>query len=134
MEFTRYAVKGASELSRVLSRVSADGIQALIVENTSVLTAQAATIAGFAVREKLPTVGAPFFVEAGGLLAYGPSLEDTYRLAATYVDRILKGAKPGDLPVEQATKYELVINLKTARVLGLPLSPSVVARADRVVE
>ena len=134
MEFKPFSVPSANDLPRVLSRASADGIQALIVENTSVLTAQAAAIARFAVKEKLPTVGAPFFVEAGGLLAYGPSLEDTYRLAATYVDRILKGAKPGDLPVEQATKYELVINLKTARVLGVTLSPSVVARADRVIE
>jgi len=74
------------------------------------------------------------YPEAGGLLAYGPDQRDSFRRAATYVDRILKGAKPGDLPVEQATKFELIVNLKTAKTLGLTLSPAVLARADRIIE
>jgi putative tryptophan/tyrosine transport system substrate-binding protein len=91
-------------------------------------------IAGFALKSRLPSMyGDPGSVEAGGLMYYGAHLADSYRRVATYVDRILKGTKPAELPVEQPTKFELVFNLKTAKQIGLTIPPNVLARADRVI-
>ena len=92
-------------------------------------------IAELTARRRIPTIGVRRnFVEKGGLMSYGPIDLDEDRLAASYVDHILKGAKPADLPVQYPTKYELVINLKTAKVIGLEVPPSLLARADEVIE
>ena len=88
----------------------------------------------FAVKNRLPTMFPErLFVEAGGLMSYAPNIADNFRRAATYVDKILKGAKPADLPVERPMKFELVINLKAAKQIGLTIPPNVLARADRVI-
>jgi ABC-type uncharacterized transport system substrate-binding protein len=92
-------------------------------------------IAGLAAKSRLPSIfHFSEFADAGGLVTYGPDRADLYRRAATYVDKILKGAKPGDLPVEQATKFELVVNMKTAKSLGITIPQPLLMRADRVIE
>jgi putative ABC transport system substrate-binding protein len=100
-----------------------------------VFTANLKRIADFAAKKRLPSIyHGSEFVDAGGLVAYGPDRSDMFRRAATHVDKILKGAKPGDLPIEQPTKFELVINLKTAKALGLTIPPSLLLRADQVIQ
>jgi putative ABC transport system substrate-binding protein len=107
----------------------------LIAVRTSVLNLYAKHIADLAVRNRLPSMfEVSSYVEGGGLMSYANSDAESFKRAATYVDKILKGAKPADLPIEQATKFELVINLKTAKQIGLTIPPNVLARADRVIK
>jgi ABC-type uncharacterized transport system substrate-binding protein len=110
-------------------------VDALIVSIDTVTQANAAFITQLAAKQRLPAIyGAREFVETGGLMSYGVSYPDLYRRAAMYVDKIFKGAKPADLPIEQPTKFELIINLKAAQMLGLEIPPSLLARADEVIE
>jgi putative tryptophan/tyrosine transport system substrate-binding protein len=112
----------------------ARGASAVIQLDDVLFTSHRKQIVDLAVAHSLPTMyGFREFVDAGGLMAYGPDLPDLYRRAATYVDRIIKGANPGELPIEQPTKFELVINLKTAKTLGLRIPPSLLLRADEVI-
>ncbi len=109
--------------------------QALMMVQSAVYAAHRAKIAELAVKNHLPTIsGETGYAQAGGFMNYGPNVAESWRRAASYVDKILKGAKPADLPVEQPTKFELVINLKTAKALGLTIPQSVLLRADQVIE
>ena len=111
------------------------GVGAVLVWNDAMFFSQRARIVDLAAKHRLPAVYEDrVFAELGGLMSYGPSISENFRRAAAFVDKILKGAKPGDLPIEQPTKIELVINLKTASSLGLTIPPSLLLRADRVVE
>ena len=111
------------------------GTNGLMVERATPVSLRADEICKLALQRRLPTVGsARIFVDAGCLIYYGENLGDMFRRAAVYVDKILKGAKPADLPVEQPTKFELVINLKTAKALGLTIPPSLLGRADEVIQ
>ena len=103
--------------------------------STPMFSSERRRLVDLAAKNRLPAVyGLRDYVDAGGLMSYGPNLADMFRRAATYVDKILKGAKPVDLPVEQPTKFELVIDLKTAKALGLTIPQSVLGRADQVIE
>ena len=123
------------DLSTAFAAAKKDRAEALIVLASPFFGAHRVPLVELAAKYRLPAMYPERgFVDAGGLMSYGPNPWDLFRRAATYVDKILKGAKPADLPVEQPTKFELVINLRTAKALGLTIPPSVLARADEVIE
>jgi len=126
-------VRRPQEIDAAFATMTKQRAGAVIVQG--VLTASAWQAADLAVRHRLPSLSVTKqFAESGGLMSYAASYTDTYRRAASYVDKILKGAKPADLPVEQPTTFELVINLKTAKALSLTIAPSVLSRADEVIQ
>jgi putative ABC transport system substrate-binding protein len=128
-------VRDAGEIERAIATFARGANGGLIVLGAPLAIMQRDLISTLAVRHRLPAVyPVRIFVAAGGLISYGPDSIEPYRRAAGYVDRILKGEKPADLPVQNPTKFELVINLKTAKALGLEIPPSVLARADEVIE
>ena len=129
-------VRRADELDAAFAAITRAGADALMVmSDPALMDTLAGRVADLAATHRLPAMyNWKMYVEAGGLMSYGPSLPDSHRRAATYVDKILKGAKPADLPVEQPTKFELVINLKTAKALDLIIPPTVLFRADEVIK
>ncbi|MGL6109741.1 MAG: ABC transporter substrate binding protein, partial [Rubrivivax sp.] len=127
-------LRDAGELEAAFAKAHGARASALLVLNSALLDRQAAQIAALAATKRLPAMyGLRQYVESGGLMAYGPDLDDNWRRAAVFVDKILKGAKPGELPVEQPTKFKLVINMRAARALGLNIPQSLLLRADEVV-
>jgi len=128
-------VRGPDDFETAFQAATKGRVAALIALDDPLVFTHRIRIVKLTARSRLPAMyGLTGFVEAGGLMSYGPNLADMYRRAATYVDKILKGAKPADLPVEQPTKFEFVVNLKTAKALGLTIPQSVLIRADEVIQ
>jgi len=135
MELQPFGARSAGEIDQAFMAISGAHAGGVLVLADPILTLHRARIVNSAAQSRLPTMyGTKDYAIAGGLITYGPDYDDVYRRAATYVDKILKGAKPADLPVEQSTKFPLVLNLKTAKVLGLTIPPTLLARADEVIE
>jgi putative tryptophan/tyrosine transport system substrate-binding protein len=128
-------IKSPSEIPEAIAEAARYRAGALLVLTSPLLFSSLTAIADAAVKHRLPTINlfVPFFAEAGGLLAYGPDFHDLFRSAAGYVDRILKGVKPADLPVQRPTRFEFIVNLKTAKALSLQIPQSLLLRADRVI-
>jgi putative ABC transport system substrate-binding protein len=127
--------RGPNDFDGAFAAMATERVGALLVLSDAMFNLHRTRLADLAARSRLPAAyGTRESVEAGGLMSYGPSLRDLYRRSATFVDKILKGAKPGDLPVEQPTKFELVINAKTAKALGLTIPQPLLLRADEVIQ
>jgi putative ABC transport system substrate-binding protein len=124
-----------NELVSALSATKMARVQALVTLPDAMFFSEQVQIVNLAAKSGLPAIFPESeFVNAGGLMSYGPNLPDLFRRAATYVDKILKGAKPAELPIEQPTKFELIINLKAAKQTGVTIPPNVLARADKVIK
>jgi putative ABC transport system substrate-binding protein len=126
--------QGPSEFDLAFAAIAKSEADSVVVTEDGEFAASFGTIAALALANKLPSIGAREYAEAGGLIGYGVNILGLYRRAAYFVDRILKGAKPADLPIEQPTRFDLVINLKTAKALGLGIPPALLALADEVIE
>jgi putative ABC transport system substrate-binding protein len=128
-------VRAPTEFAAAFSAATKESAGAILLVGDPVFTGERTRIVELATQHRLPLMGNQSdYPDAGGLLSYGTDQRDSFRRAAAYVDRILKGAKPGDLPVEQATKFELIVNLKATKTLGVTMSPAILSQADRVIE
>src|SRR5262245_42108091 len=135
MNLDYYQTRTSAEFDTAYDAISKQNVNGLLVFPEGVTLANRLGIIGFAAKRRLPSMlGWKEYVEAGGLMSYGPNRDDSFRRIAVYVDKILKGTKPPDLPVELPTKFELVINLKTAKDIGVTITPNVLARADKVIK
>jgi putative tryptophan/tyrosine transport system substrate-binding protein len=130
----QFDVRGPGEFESAFSAMAKGRIDAVVVFDDPMLIANRGAIADLAAKHRIPSVGQKEFAEAGGLMGYGQILVELFRRTAYFVDRILKGAKPADLPVEQASRFEMVVNMKTAKALGVTITQSVLARAVRIIE
>jgi ABC-type uncharacterized transport system substrate-binding protein len=129
-----WEIRASDDFEKVFAALNKQRPDGLYVTGSPLMGANRKRIADFAIKSRLPSVSSRAYVDAGGLMSYGPDLADSYRRVATYVDKILKGTKPADLPVEQPTKFEFVINLKAGKQIGLTIPPNVLARADKVIK
>lgn len=134
MTLVRYEVTGPDGFEEAFAAMAKGGMDALVLSEDAVFATERARLVALAEKSRLPAVyGQRNSVDDGGLMSYGPSIAEAYRNAGTYVDKILRGARPADLPVEQPTKFELVVNLQTARALGLRIPQALLLRADEVI-
>jgi putative ABC transport system substrate-binding protein len=135
IQLQHFNVSGPEQLDETFSKLASQQIDALLIVSSSVFVPHRKKLAELAIKGRLPVIGGiREFPEAGTLLSYGVNISEFVARSAVYVDKILRGARPGDLAVEQPTKYELVVNLKTAKALGITISPLLLARADEVIE
>jgi len=135
VQLTKADIRNAEEIKRAIDALAREPNRGLLVPPDNFVAAHRALVIDLAARHRLPAVYPyRFFAKDGGLVSYGVDLVDLFRRAATYVDRIFRGAKPADLPVQLPSKFELVINLKTARALGLTVPPKLLFTADEVIE
>jgi putative ABC transport system substrate-binding protein len=134
LELQEVKVRAPGDFERAFAAMAKRRIDAVVIQAEGMLNANARALADLAVKHRLPAAGIKEFAEAGGLIGYGVDTVELYRRAAYFVDKILKGAKPADLPVEQATKFELIINIRTAKAIGLTIPQSLLLRADRVIQ
>ena len=134
LEIEVFEVQGPDDFNGAFEAITKSRANAVAVTEDGEFGASFKTIAALAIRHKLPSIGAKEYAEAGGLIGYGANILNLYRRAAYFIDKILKGSKPADLPIEQPTRFDFVINLKTAKTLGLTVPPTLLARADVVIE
>jgi putative tryptophan/tyrosine transport system substrate-binding protein len=129
-----FEMRRASDLESAFSAMGAGRVDAITAFEDSLIFANTRAIADAALERRLPSIGYLDLGEAGGLIAYGVDFPETFRRAGVFIDKILNGAKPSEIPIEQPTQFKLVVNLKTAKALGLTVSPTLLARADEVIE
>ena len=134
LEIHHFGVRGPAEFEAAFATMSKQHITALVLVDDPILVARSSALAKLALQYRLFSCGWPKYAVEGGLIGYGIDFPDLYRRAATFVDKILKGAKPADLPVERSTKFETVVNRQTAKALGLDLPTAILLRADEVIE
>jgi putative tryptophan/tyrosine transport system substrate-binding protein len=134
LELHQFDVRAPTEFEGAFAAMAAKRVGAFVVIDDAMLISNAPAVAALALKQRLPSCGWPEFAIGGGVMGYGVDFPDLFRHAATYVDKILKGAKPGDLPIQRATKFEIIVNLKTAKALGLTIPYSLLVRANEVIE
>ena len=134
LELYQFGVRSPAELESAFLAMERQRVEAIAIVESAMMIANAEAAAKLAARHRLPSIGFVEVVESGGLIAYGVNFPNMYRRAAVFVDKILKGANPADLPIERATTFELVINMKTAKAIGITIPQSILVRADRVIE
>jgi putative ABC transport system substrate-binding protein len=130
----QFDVRGQSDLEGAFAALAAKRVRALVAFDDAILLANAGAVAALALKHRVPSSGWPDFAREGGLIGYGVNFPDMFRRAATFVDKVLRGARPGDLPVERATKFEAIVNVKTAKAIGIELPTATLLRADEVID